>query len=753
LNITVAAEEAKEKLGSFGDVANKARDILGNFDNKLQSIGATLNNTGSLSEAQVAKFGLLSAAIVGVRKSFTDFADGANGTHLNTFTQQISDLSSFLGDGKNAISALTKVAVDSFGKAVPDAVIKQGLPAVKTFVLNLAESADNALRLQSGFIQLAAKTGNLGQVYGAAGPHLSKMNLLLAQQQVAITDTIKATGLAPAAVEQYYAALGTVPKAMESVVAGSQSGNRSISMLTATIQLSTGSGRKYSEVIDDLQHAFRTYNISGEEALKFTARMSEISNRYGVELDDVRSSLRGTADAFKLFGNEAEGASRIMNNYLGLLQNTGLSGKASVEVVSNMTRNITGLTLAQKAFLSAQTGGPGGLMGGFQIEKMLRDGKVDEVFEKVRQQMQKQFGNIVTLDDASKTPQAAAQLAKQMTILKSGPLGQFAKSDQEAFRILEAFKGRAEGKTPKEGLSDTVVKDTMQKGNDIQKQSYTELTRIRGLIEANRGVANVANLGTIQEQFTAAVGSPMNNPMGDIGAEMRDNLSQSRNDAAVASGRTAGQIGLSLETGRVTDIAGTAASNVITDYKKFFEELPASLKVPLQSIKNLFSKGNTTDAVTESEALLKDIERRKQEAQRLTKNARDNELKKLANEESIAKRAIATFSQQADTKPATEVMVPLPPGANNPRLPFNANQGRVTNAGARVAQATVTAATVPPPPGSAVMTAEASQKIKQERQEKHDITVHVTGYCIKCKRDIEGSPQAKSINPAATSDY
>ena len=79
--------------------------------------------------------------------------------------------------------------------------------------------------------------------------------------------------------------------------------------------------------------------------------------------------------------------SGIMNDYVGALQNTGMTGQHAMEVVKGMTDSIAGMSVAQKAFLSSQTGGPGGLMGAFQIEKDLREGKIDKVFDKVRQTM------------------------------------------------------------------------------------------------------------------------------------------------------------------------------------------------------------------------------------------------------------------------------------------------------------------------------------------------------------------------------
>lgn len=581
--------KAKSAFDSFGDAALKAKDVLHDLYGQLGNINTTFKTNQSLTQDQAAAFSMLSVAVLGASKSFDSFSD-IDTRSLNTFTQQITDLQQIILKD-SALGTMTAKT-----EALASSLVKLGFPieqvmsaasggfkVLSNLATQMAASADEALQLRTEMIQLGAQTGALDEIYGAAGNNLEKINYLLQIQQQALNDAATATQLPIDSIKKYYAQLGTIPQALGAEVKSSTEAGRSIGMLTATIQYATGSGRNYKEVVDDLRTAFRDYNLVGEDALKFTARIGELSNKFGIEISDVRSALTATADSFKMFGNEAEGAAAMMNQYLGALQSTGLSGKAAIDVVSGMTDGLKNMTIAQKAFLSGQTGGSGGLMGAFQIEKLLREGKIDQVFDKVKQQMTKQFGQIVSLDDAANSPQAASQLTKQIMTLRQGPLGQFAKDDQSAIRILEAFKkGSA---TPAGALSPTVVQDNMKTGVDLQKQSATELTRIRTILQNTRGTASVTNLGTLQQGFAAGTGTPIEGA--DFGAEFRDTLSQNMQKGSAASGRDAAALKKALTTKSAQDQSGIMAGQLIDEYGDAFEALSTSLKVPVDKARQL----------------------------------------------------------------------------------------------------------------------------------------------------------------------
>jgi hypothetical protein len=560
--------------------------------------------------------------------------------------------------------------------------------------------------------------------------NLISINALLEKQAAMMSNAVKATGLAPEVIQRYYSELGAIPKALEATVVSSGSSAESVSMLTATIKTAMGTGRSYAEVIDDMKLAFKDYNITGEDALRFSTRMSEISNKFGINLDVVRDSLRSTANTFKMFGNEADASARILNQYVGALKSTGLSGDAAVEVVTSMTSALGNLNIAQKSFLSAQTGGPGGLMGAFQIEKMMREGKIDEVFDKVREQMQKQFGGIVSLDEASRSQASASQLTRQMMILRQGPLGQFAKTDQEAIRILEGFKAKQEGRSPVSDLSSRVVQESMDKGTLIQEKSYTELSKIRGVLEGLRGTADVSNLGFMQSALTASSGSPLSQ-ISEAQRKSKIGLTSFMSGSAADGGQLIQDYATEIKDKAPTEDMGKRAVEAINEFQKMFTSIPLSMKAPLDALKQAIESGKTMNVESELKDLQAEIDRAKAEAAKKPKEEQAKMLATIRQQENVLRTASQYYLSGSG---ATNMTAPIAPGA------------KVAASASRVASVVSSTATQ----SAANQTASTRPAIATTTPMSGDITVHVTGYCIRCKNEIDGGQQAASLNPAGT---
>lgn len=692
--MNTSAIAAQMSLGDLNEIAENAKNTFSTFSGILSSYGVSINTTKSLTAQQTTQFGLLTSAVLGTRRSFDAF-NNIDNSSLSGFTDQIKYMVETLGDTKSGIGQLINIF------QIPKGIVDQGVGAIKSFALNLAQSADNALRLQNAYIQLSARTGNLGEVFAAAGPDLEHLNALLEKQAAMMSNAVKTTGLAPEVIQRYYSELGTIPKALEETVISGGSSSESISMLTATIKTAMGTGRSYAEIIDDMKLAFKNYNITGEDSLRFSTKMSEISNKFGINLDVVRDSLRSTANTFKMFGNEADASSRILNQYVGALKSTGLSGDAAVEVVTSMTQALGNLNIAQKSFLSAQTGGPGGLMGAFQIEKMMREGKMDEVFDKVQKQMQKQFGSIISLDEASKSQASAAQLTRQMMILKQGPLGQFAKTDQEAIRILEGFRAKQEGRAPTSDLSNRIVQESVDKGTLIQEKSYTELSKIRGVLEGLRGTTDVSNLGFMQSALTASGGTP-SSQVSEAQRKSKMGLTSFMTGTAADGGQLIQDYATEIRNKSPTEDMGKRAVNTINEFQKMFTSIPLSMKAPLDALKQAVESGKTMNIESELKGLQAEIDRAKS-----------------------ASQYYINSTNRAD------MLSPTMPGA---KMAINASKavGAVSTF-------------VSPAPQTVPQTNNATSV-----STNGDITVHVTGYCVKCKNDIEGGQQAASLNPAGT---
>ncbi len=682
--------------GTVASITSTVGDVFSQLSSKVSSYARNLSNLTELNAAQTEKLGALIAGTIRYREAFTSLV-GVDTSNLTTFNEQLEDIKRALFSGgtaaSDAMASINRLATALHGHKIGSDLMREaaakGTVAVVDLARNMLAGADNALRLQNSIVQLSANTGTLDDVLGATGEGFKNINSLTEQYQQSLTATEKATHLSAAQVEAWYGALGNVPGALTSVVKGGADMNSNVSTLTATIQYATGSGRKMADVVDDMKTAFRDYGIVGEPALQFTARMGELSNKFHIELDDVRNALRSTADNFKMFGNEAEGAAKMMNQYLGALESTGLSGRASVEVIQGMTDGVKNLNIAQKAFLSAQTGGPGGLMGAFQIEKLLRDGKIDQVFDKVRQTMTRQFGNIVTLDEATKSPQAAAQLTKQMMILRQGPLGHFAKDDQSAMRILQAFTTKGSVKD----LSKTIVQEKIAGGKDLEvaQSSLTELTKIREGIDAMRGVGSGANLRTLQR-------------LRDV-----DQLRKYSNAAARESGNIigeGGETGLSGEIARrqITNLSGPYAANLLRNSEMLGKETANAVKKSFHKIEDYLRSGKTEEAQIEAAKIDEEMRQRQSNMQKYIGTVPPIDLSDIT--EPNAAGQLGSIARGIAAK----------------------GGGGVTTRGAAVTGL-----------GGGTHAIADSGRLGE-------IVVHVEGYCLDCGEKMKGTTQSFAVN-------
>lgn len=421
--VSSAANDASEMFKKLGTIAGDS------FDKILKTAKTSFNTLNELTTDQAKVFNLLTGSILGASQAFDSFA---NTNSLNSFSsdlKEVTEAAKKLGD----MTGLSKLM---------EAASKAGMPIdeFEKFINAQAQGADAAIKQREGLIQIAAAAGNLNSVYGKLGPGLSNTGNVLRDNATYMNELANKTGLNTKQIAEYYRELGTIPGQLDKNIISSKSAGEKTSELEAALTLARGTGRDFKEVVSDISKAYENYNLTGEDALAYTARMSELSNTLGVRLNSVRDYMNGVSESFKQFGNVGQSSAIIFNDLFGKLKNSGVSTDAAMETVKDFTDRLKDLSVAQRAFLSAQTGGPGGLQGAFQIEKLIRDGKLDEVSKLVQQQLQKQIGTITTVDEAAGSQEAAGRLQKQNAILRGGPLGSFFKSDAEAENFAKALK-------------------------------------------------------------------------------------------------------------------------------------------------------------------------------------------------------------------------------------------------------------------------------------------------------------------------
>jgi hypothetical protein len=125
-----------------------------------------------------------------------------------------------------------------------------------------------------------------------------------------------------------------------------------------------------------------------------------------------------------------------------------------------------------------------------------------------------------------------------------------------------------------------------------------------------------------------------------------------------------------------------------------------------------------------------EIDRAKAEAAKKPKEEQAKMLATIRQQENVLKTASQYYLSGSG---ATNMTAPIAPGA------------RVAASASRVASVVSSAATQ-----STVNQATSARPATATTPMSGDITVHVTGYCIRCKNEIDGGQQAASLNPAGT---
>lgn len=620
-------------FNSFGNAVKMSGNIISSFANNISGLKEVFEGTGKLTTKLAANFGLLASAMLATEKTFDNADFGSES--LNTMEGQLSSIVKSMVDAGKPVSDFVSLAASLGIQLAPGAhTLESVVKSITHYAENTLRASDNTYRMQNAFLRMSAATGGLDEAFAAMGSELETTDAALGQHLQSILTVSDATGESYKQVSEYYMQLGLVPGALQSNIRSSHNASENVSMLAATMQYAKGSGRDFKDVVEDLNTAFVNYDMVGEDALKFTARMGEVSNKYNVQLNIVRDSLRSTAEQLRMFGHDGEGSSKIMegaakimNQYTKALKDTGISGAAAVGIIGDITKQISGMDVAQRSFVSSQTGGAGGLRGAFQIEKMMREGDMSGVMEKVRQSLTKQFGKIVSVEEAAGSERAAAMLVKQRMMLQQGPLGNLVQDEQQAGRLLEAFRTKETG-TAVEALSPKVVQDTMGKGVMLQQQANTFLHDIRRGIDAQVAWSSIMARGALSDAFAYRRSTT------DFGEDTREmqNYRDKGQGAMERGARESGVVGAEQkrvfgEGGAIKDQNRDFMKGWMVNFKNIFDEAPEVVKNSLGKMNDiLLSGGDVEEDLTRSESKISDLETK-------MLSAKDKEEKEKLNKE------------------------------------------------------------------------------------------------------------------------
>lgn len=486
-NVNSVVSEIRKSIGTMTSTIISAFSKLGvsasEATKEMSSTAGSLDVLGKISGATGLAVNALAASFIG------DF-DKIGGSLIRS----TSEARSF----ENQIQSLSYLKIPGF----------EGVPS------DLARSADSAVKLRTAMLSSSLAGGGLSDVLSkigstAQGIDMNRLNQHIESNYQNMIIFANGINVATSAYTKYAQALqSNVPDLFKnqdgSKIENLITSNRSnLNLVQSAFALAEGTGKDMTYIQNEASRALENYNLRGKDALEYVAKMTEANQKLQIGMASSEAFAHRNAEAFKMLSDNADNSYLSLDRMVDSFRATGLSTKQSVDLIGNMTSGLSQLSVAQKSFLSSQTGGPGGLRGAFQIERMIREGKTNEVMEKVEENIRKQFGGkIFSQQEASESDYAASQFLRQRELLKSGALGIRASGDADATRILEAFKN---------GFKPTDTKMFGEQGDTLKKyasmgETMLESTRTKesfiSLIEETAKLKTAFNsLSTIVDKL------------------------------------------------------------------------------------------------------------------------------------------------------------------------------------------------------------------------------------------------------------
>jgi hypothetical protein len=525
----IVSKAVADGLSKISMVAKEASSTFSIFNvvQELANQGFDLLKTKS--EAAGAGIDLLAAALIGPSKLLSQIAVDKSMSSLSESIKQVAaDTRGIFGPLGSVASALG-IAFDfrAVSKAGP------ALEELKQKVINLGANMEQHINLERAVFNMATQTGQLNEMFSRTGYTLSGLSNLATTYSEKLLKVAVATGSDNAEVGKYFDVMSKFPPIYgENIDAATAVANQ-MERLSKTMTLARGSGQSVTEGLSQQKTLMDTFNVSAERSNDITVEGSQLTEKFGVNIATTTGFLTEMASSFKFLGDNTQGATAIMNEFFGGLRDGGLGIGPAMETIKQMTESLSHLNIAQKAFLSARTGGPGGLLGGIEIERDLAAGKSKEVLDKLRDSFLKATGGKVITREDVHTQQEAAEFTKQRAMLQSGAFGGIAKSDEQAAAILKAFSrpGGVDLKTANDALA-----DVMKKGQDYQKLSYTKVDHIaqtldgmavRGGVKAADIVQGALTFGGASEKERGKLGAISNTAERDVKSIVNPRLDRS----------------------------------------------------------------------------------------------------------------------------------------------------------------------------------------------------------------------------------
>jgi hypothetical protein len=502
----VTLEEIKEILASSDSVDEFKDKIVGltgaaelfgkAFGGASKQVAGATKSLKTLSETKTPEFfKKMQDSLISVAPKFKELNMdvGALATALLGMTGTGIKLTETFGTfkdlGSDASDATAQIS-DMSSKLEAMGMLKGPIKHIAAY----ASLGDAAKNLENQMLRNMAAGGNMRVEMGKLDGTFETIANRTMEYSRLTSEIGTATGLTARNVGEYGEVLMKVPGLMDQNVEATSAVGGSLHVLDAAIKVARGTHQDYGIVLQDVTDYTLNFGASGQSALETISKMYSATQSLGLRMQDVRSYVERSGEAFKYFGDNTSGSLEVLARFTPALKESGLGAKASAELVGQFTQGLSNMDVAQRAFLSGQTGGPGGLLGGLEIEEMLGEGEegLGKLTDMVQETMKKQFGGkIITRAEAVEGGEGAArQFEMQRQMLTSGPFGQLAGSPEAASKLIDAMAAGDEAGVGRILKGNEALEGAVTDGTSIAKRQSTIL------LEQNNKLAHIANINS-----------------------------------------------------------------------------------------------------------------------------------------------------------------------------------------------------------------------------------------------------------------
>ena len=469
--------KAVEMMGGLGGKAMEAGQSVLGLGDRITGVGNVLKGIAPMSDQASRAIGLFGAAVLSTSEI------------LKAFKPPTATFQSITDQVMGSIEPMAKAAggmrvlAESLGlKIKKNDSLDDITEAVKKQIAHMGEGVDAAQNFQNAYMKMMLSSGQGATLFNTAGRSLENLNAILKDQGLALAHLSGTTAIAYPELVKFYTAMGQIPGALNPVKGATTDTAGSMEKMRTAIMIAQGAGMDLGVAITQLKNAYDIFGKTGDRANEFLARQTELADNLGIPVDKTTQYLNDMAEKLKYVGDNSRGASMDLQRMFHNLQDSGLGVQPALELMGKMQTAMANLSVGQEAFISARSGGRGGLVGAFDIERELKEGKLDDVMKKQRAAFINTAGGHLATLEGTKTAEGAREWQKQRSMLMGGAFGGMNLDKNQASRLMEAM-GKPEGAARTKDMNEA-IQTSAQKGEEVAKQNLTVLTHADANLEA-----------------------------------------------------------------------------------------------------------------------------------------------------------------------------------------------------------------------------------------------------------------------------